>query len=77
MPTVPSINTTERPKVFFSVKVLDSINGKTLKSLRPDEDGYFTVPVAVLGENSRNGLITMYQVLLMKLLIPILYLTKH
>ena len=55
MATIPSINAIGTPKVFFSVKVLDSINGKTLKSLRPDEDGYFTVPVAVLGENSRNG----------------------
>ena len=43
------------PKVYFSVKVLDNINGQKLKALRPDEDGYYTVPVAVLGESSRNG----------------------
>lgn len=41
MATIPSINTTGTPKVFFSVKVLDSINGKTLKSLRPDEGWLF------------------------------------
>lgn len=44
-----------KPKVYFNVKVMDDINGQTLKSLRPDEDGYYTIPLAVLGEVSRNG----------------------
>lgn len=42
-------------KVFFSVSVLDDIDGNKLKALRPDADGYYKVCVAVLGEKSRNG----------------------
>lgn len=41
-------------KVFFCVQVLNDLNGRQLKALRPDEDGYYSVVLAVLDATSRN-----------------------
>lgn len=42
-------------KVYFAVQVFESLEGKTLKSLKPDEDGYYSVPLAMLDATSRNN----------------------
>jgi len=40
--------------IHFSVAVLDQLDGHKLKTLKADEHGYFTIPVAVIGATSRN-----------------------
>lgn len=42
-------------KVFFAVQVLDNMHGKKLSALRPDENGYYDVCLAMLDATSRNG----------------------
>lgn len=49
MGTSPNVD-----KIYFSVDTLEISHGKKLKGLRPDEDGYYDVPVAVIGGISRN-----------------------
>lgn len=48
----PSTNNLD--KIYFSVDTLEITGGKKLKGLRPDEDGYYDLPVAVIGAISRN-----------------------
>lgn len=45
---------TPRNKVYFAVQVLDNMDGKKLKALRPDENGYYDVCLAMLDATSRN-----------------------
>ena len=45
---------TPKNKVYFAVQVLDNMNGKKLKALRPDENGYYDVCLAMLDATSRN-----------------------
>lgn len=45
---------TPRNKVYFAVQVLDNMDGKTLRALRPDDNGYYDVCLAMLDSTSRN-----------------------
>ena len=50
-----SVPITPRNKVFFSVQVLDNLEGKKLKALKPDAHGYYDVCLAMLDATSRNS----------------------
>ena len=50
---IPSIIPTN--KVYFAVQVLDQLDGKKLRALRPDENGYYQVVLAMLDATSRNN----------------------
>lgn len=46
----------DAPVVKFAVETVQVLDGKELKAIRPDEDGYFCdFPVAVIGAVSRNN----------------------
>lgn len=47
-------------RISFVVDVLMVRNGRTINTLRPDDDGYYTVPLAVLGTPTDN--LTYYDV---------------
>lgn len=47
-------------RISFSVDVLTVKNGRKLGRIRPDEDGYYTIPLAVLGTVTDNR--TYYEV---------------
>lgn len=53
--TIPASSLVPTNKVFFSVQVLDNLDGKQLKALRPDENGYYDVVLAMLDATSRNN----------------------
>lgn len=41
-------------QVKFVIETMEIVNGEALKSLRPDKDGYYDVPLAVIGIPTRN-----------------------
>lgn len=41
-------------KVFFNVQVLENLEGRSLRALRPDDNGYYDVVLAMLDATSRN-----------------------
>lgn len=47
-------------KISFCVDTLIVKNGRKLRAIRPDEDGYYTMPLAVLGTVTQNN--TYYEV---------------
>lgn len=44
-------------KLYFIVETLAVLDGKKLKSLTPDKDGYYDVPITVLGAPTRRNVI--------------------
>ena len=41
-------------KLYFAVQIFDQMDGRKIQALRPDEDGYYDVTVAMLDSTSRN-----------------------
>ena len=41
-------------RVCFVIETMDVIDGQKLKSAHPDKDGYYTVPLAVIGRTTQN-----------------------
>lgn len=51
----PSTSVSPGNKVYFVVQVMDNMDGRKLKALRPDENGYYDVCLAMLDSTSRNN----------------------
>lgn len=53
--TPPILNNTPN-KLYLYVGIMDNFDGRTLKALRPDADGYFTgIPLSAFNARSLNG----------------------